>query len=412
MLIVQPDETANQINQLTETSNRVLVLRTLYFFYLAGFGIITTYLNVYYRDIGLSGVKIGLLSSFLPLVSIIVAPMWGTWSDRIGQARKLLMLASSGIIVAISGLSLSNSFIFLVIFTLMFAFFDSSVLPMLDSATLRTLGENRAQFGRHRVVGSVGYILTAFGIGLVLKQYGTHWLFLFFILAILGVFITSIWLPSQKVDVKLAVYNRIVQLVARKEWLLFSASLVLFGIGNFAVYGFLGIYIKDLGGDEGLVGASAALATITELPILFWGDKLLKNFGPWRLMMLAYAAMVLRLFLYSRMTVPGWAIAISLLHCMTFGLYWISVVASIDQMASDEIKSSAMGLMYAVLNISRMLASLFIGYLYDQVGGGNLFFISSGISFLALILLWVNKPMRNQTNYIKMEVKYEGNPSK
>ena len=126
-------------------------IRSLYFQYFASFGIIVTYLNIYYVDQGLTGVQIGVLSAVAPLVAIFVAPMWGVLSDRFGAARKLLIIACIGILFAIGGIYLSDIFSLLILFTLVFAVFECSILPILDSATLLNLGDDRSGFGRERV---------------------------------------------------------------------------------------------------------------------------------------------------------------------------------------------------------------------------------------------------------------------
>lgn len=375
-----------------ENSPGVPILRTLYFFYFSAFGIVVTYLNIFYRDRGLSGTKIGLLAAILPLVSIVAAPLWGIWSDRIGQVRRLLTISSIGVIIAISGIGLVRSFSWWVLFTILFAFFDSSVLPIMDSTTLRNLGQNRNRFGRERVWGSVGFIITVWAVGLILERIGSRWFFIFHMLAIVSVLITLNWLPNHKTKIRPAIRAGISQLIIKREWVIFAASLLMIGLGNFAINGFLGIYIKDLGGNEGLIGLAAALATFTELPILFWGEIILNRFGPWKLLMAAFAATSIRLILYSVMPAAGWVIPISLLNSITFGVYWIATVAYVDKMASDEIKSSAQGMLYAVLNISRMLAALVSGYLYDLVGAANLFLIAAVFSVCAVFLFWHNKP--------------------
>ena len=389
-------EDENQFTLLPKTKGGEPILRVLYFFYFAAFGIIVTFLNVYYRDIGLTGVQIGLLSFVMPLVSIVAAPLWGVWSDRIGQVKRLLMISSIGIIFTILGIGLAHIFLWLLFFTILYAFFDSSILPILDSTTLRSLGKYRDHFGRERVWGSIGFIIATWGIGFILERLGSRWFFPFYILMILSVLITLIWLPNQKADFKPAVYANISKLLLRKEWLIFSASLLLVGLGNFAINGFLGIHIKDMGGHEGLVGTAAALATVTEVPIMFWGNRILNRFGSWQLLMVAYGAMCIRLLLYGIMVDVHWVLPISFLNSLTFGVYWIATVAYIDQMASDDIKSSAQGMLYAVLSVSRMAAALISGYIYDLVGGGNLYLISSVFSLFAIILFWFNKPSKNQ----------------
>ena len=377
----------------------VRVLRTLYFFYFAGFGIIATFLNVYYRDRGLSGVQIGILSSVLPLVAVVAAPMWGMISDRFGQVRKLLIMSGLSLGIAISGIGMADAFFWLVVFTAVYAFFDSSMLTIIDSTTLRSLGKNRERFGRERVWGSVGFIVAVWGVGFILQQIGSQWFFLFYLLMILAVLITLFWLPNQKVSVKPAIRGSLCNLIFKKNWLVFSITLMLMGLGSFAINGFLGIYIKDLGGSEGLVGTAAALATVTELPVMYWGEKILKRFSPWQLLMVAFGTTTLRLFLYGVMPSAYWVIPICLLHSLTFGLYWIATIAYVDQLSSDAIKSSAQGMLYSVLNVSRMLAALVSGFLYDMVGAGSLFLISAAVSLFAILLFWINKPKNTQTNF-------------
>ncbi len=387
--------TTNEIDdssKLVSTSRtNVKVLRTIYFFYFAGFGIITTFLNVYYRDIGLSGLHIGMLSSVIPLISFIAAPMWGILNDRYGRVRNLLIISCLSLGVAISGIGLAGGFFWLVIFTAIYAFFDSSILTIIDSTTLRSLGKNREGFGRERVWGSVGFIVAVWGVGFILQQIGAQWFFLFYVLTTSGVLVTLFWLPNQKVAYKPAIRGGLRNLIFTKKWLIFSISLMLMGLGGSAINGFLGIYIKDLGGSEGLVGTASALATVTELPVMYWGMKILKRYSPWQLLMVAFGATTLRLLIYGVMPSANWVIPVCLLHSLTFGLYWIAIIAYVDQLSSNEIKSSAQGILYSMLSISRMLGSLVSGVLYDIVGAGSLFQISAAFSLLALLLFSFNK---------------------
>lgn len=381
--------------------HRVPVLRILYFFYFAAFGIIGTYLNIYYRDSGLSGMQIGILASVMPLVSVVAAPLWGIWSDRIGQVKNLLTIAGLGIIVAVSGIWFVDLFPLLIVFTVLFAFFNSSVLTILDSTTLRALGKNRERFGRERVWGSIGFIFAVWGVGYILGILTSRWFFLFYILAILCMVVTLYWLPNQKTEFKPTIYSRISELLSRKEWIIFSASLLLIGLGSSSIEGFLGIYIKEMGGNEGLVGTAAALATLTELPIMIWGEKIIKRYGSWRLLMVAYGVSVFRLVFYSIIPEPRWVLLISLLHSLSFGVYWIATIAFVDQITSEEIKSSAQGMLYAVLYFSRMLSSLVCGYLFDRVGGRYLFLISALFSLMAVLLFWFNRPNSGQMDSVE-----------
>jgi nitrate/nitrite transporter NarK len=59
-------------------------------------GLFFALINVYYLEIGLSGVQIGLLSIIGPLVGGVQLDPVGMASDRFGRSRLLFLVASAG----------------------------------------------------------------------------------------------------------------------------------------------------------------------------------------------------------------------------------------------------------------------------------------------------------------------------
>ena len=72
----------------------------MYFIFYTGFGIYLPFINIYYRDIGLSGLEIGLINTLSPLVGMLSAPLWGVLNDRYGKTRVQLAIAVLGSILA------------------------------------------------------------------------------------------------------------------------------------------------------------------------------------------------------------------------------------------------------------------------------------------------------------------------
>ena len=155
---------------------------------------------------------------------------------------------------------------------------------------------------------------------------------------------------------------------------------------------FLGIYLKEMGGGESLVGLVTGLATVSELPILFMGAALINRWGPWRLLMAAYSMAVLRFLLYGLIPTPEWALPVSLLHSFTFGVFWIGGVAYVNNLAPVGMKATGQGFFYATLNLSRVLAAPVNGYLFDTLGPAVLFRVGALIGLVALGVLWIGKP--------------------
>ena len=65
-------------------------LRILYFMYCASLAAWQPLLAVYFNEIGISGLQIGIILSIAPIMVFLVQPLWGVAADRFGRHRTLL----------------------------------------------------------------------------------------------------------------------------------------------------------------------------------------------------------------------------------------------------------------------------------------------------------------------------------
>ena len=61
------------------------MLWVLFFFQFAAIGVYFTFLNVYYKGVGLSGTHIGLISMVSGVAGMAGSFLWGYLSDRTGK---------------------------------------------------------------------------------------------------------------------------------------------------------------------------------------------------------------------------------------------------------------------------------------------------------------------------------------
>ncbi len=366
----------------------LLIVRVLYFLYFGGVGAYWSFINVYYRSLGLSGTQIGLVNTAAPLVAIGAATLWGVLSDRLGQPRKVLAIALPGVIASTLLLSTARPFGLIVLFACLLALFNSATIPLLDNTTLRLLGERRGQYGRYRVLGSFGFILTSLTAGYLYEVTGLTWIFYIYAAILALMLLIAFGLPGQ--PVRLAggsVWRGLGQMIRQRAWVLFAVASTLLWMANVGTMNFLGITIEDLGGAKRLIGLASMMAAVTEIPILFTSERLLARFGPVRLQVAAFAAFILRGALLALMPAPGWAVPISALGGVAFSLYWISAVAYANDSAPDHLKSTAQALLFSLLNLAGMAGSLVTGWLYDVTGYSGLFWATAGFAALGLGVL-------------------------
>ncbi len=374
-------------------SSHVLVtVRWLYFLYFIAFGVFVTFIDIYFRSIGFTGLQIGTINSIMASVGIIASPIWGAWSDQSGKAWPFLAMAAMGSAVFAYGIYWSPSFLWIIFIVAFFAFFRQPLLPLLDSVTVKLLSNEPELYGRQRVWGTLGFLFATWGFGYLLNLVDLSWLFIFFIVASLLFAIFVQWLPrSSGISTRFS-FGNVWQTVKNRHWLFFTASIFVLGIGNDAMVHFLGIHLQELGGSGALVGTVAGIGALVELPILFWGAPLIRRFGPWHMLLFAYIVSGIRWLLYGLMPSPEWAIPISLLHSITFGVYWIAAVSYVNWLAPPNMKATAQGLFHAVFGLSNVIGSPINGAIFDMMGAAWLFRATSLTAIVACILLWFGKP--------------------
>ena len=73
----------------------VLIIFLTVFMDLIGFGIVLPLLPIMNRDLGASGLLIGVIQASFSAMQFLFAPSWGRLSDRIGR-RPVLLVSTAG----------------------------------------------------------------------------------------------------------------------------------------------------------------------------------------------------------------------------------------------------------------------------------------------------------------------------
>ena len=380
------------ISSFSLAQNRgLLAMRVLYFLYFGALGGYWTYLNVYYKQIGLSGTQIGMVNTLSPLVSIFAATMWGIVNDRLGRPRLVLCITIPGVIVACLGLSLVHHFLLIILFACLMSFFISATIPLLDNTTLRLLGEHSDLYGQYRVTGSLGFILTSLASGYFYEITGLHAIFYTYMVAMALFLIASTFLPDEPVHIAGSVWGGLSKMMRQPAWMIFAASTLLMWISNNGAMNFISITVQEMGGSERLIGIVWMASAITEIPIMLTSNRLLRRFGSTILLIIALSLFTLRGMLLAIMPSPEWAPWISSLGGLSFSLYWVASVKYANESAPDHLKSTAQGLLFSIMNLASMAGSLNAGWLYDNLGFRGLFWVTAAFAGAGLLLFLVGR---------------------
>jgi len=361
---------------------------SFYFLYFAALASLQPFLVIFYQGLGYNGIQIGLLTGAAPLITLVAAPFGTALADSTRRHKLIMGLGlASAIIMALALPALTS---FAAIFALigLYNIFMAPVGSLADSATMTMLGKERAKYGRIRLGGTFGWGMFAPIAGLFVQNYGLKIAFWMFAIISLANLFVSQKFDYGKRDEKASSKGGIWMLLQNKSWVFFLVTSFLGGVGAFSVASYLYPYMAELGATETQMGIASLIATLTEIPIFFFGHHLIKRFTSHSLFIAALAMMGVRSLLFAAAATPLTVFAIQAFGGMMFPAMWLAGVTYTDENAPDGLKSTAQGLFGAVsFGFGSAVGGFIGGVLLESIGGQSMFFVL-GVLILVLLALF------------------------
>lgn len=376
-------------------------IQASYWWYFGGIGCFIPYIVLYYRQLGFSGLQMGLLTASLPLGVAILAPVWGSLADTWSAHRLILRLALAIAALAAMGVAAATRFSVILPLMALVAGMVAAVPAMLDSYALTISEREGRAYGHLRVWGSFGFIAAVWAVGWWMGDRITN-IFLFaYAVSLLLACASTIGLPllhphtAQPMlqGVALILRNRRVALLLLTAYIVTASASIMSN--------YLGIYLVEIGGNTQMVGTASAFAAMSEIPVLILGRWLLQRLTSRRLLLLAIGVYVVRFLSYSVPLSPGWTLAVQLLHGLSFGAYLMSSVTLIHQLAGQRAATAQSLLSAMSLGFGAITGALGGGALLDRIGAVGAFRVAAAGMIVALVVyvlgLYRMEPVEERT---------------
>jgi PPP family 3-phenylpropionic acid transporter len=365
----------------------MLFPKAYYLLYYGAAATLIPYLPIYYQSIGLSGKEIGLLVAIPPLVMLVGAPLWGGLADATRQHKRLLMLAIALALICVAALSLISRFVLFIPVVAAYALFIAPVTPLVDNTVMEMLGEQRGKYGKQRLWGAVGWGIAAPLVGWLVESRGLHWTFFCYI-GLMTAGLLVIWfLPVRQTSIASKFWQGLRSLLRNWQWVIFLLLVFIGGTILSIISSFLFLFLSDMDASKTLMGLSLTIATISELPVLFFSEHLLKRWKARELLTFALLISVVRSLAYSFIHTPGWVLLIQLLHGPSFSAMWVAGVSYANEIAPKGMGATAQGLFSGVqLGLAGTFGGLVGGLLYENLGAGMMFRWVGMVGFAAVVL--------------------------
>lgn len=357
-----------------------------YFLYYGAVSFLFPFLALYYKSQGLTGGQIGLLAAISPIISFFGAPLWTGTADASHRHKLVTMLSILGVVIVAFIFPGVASFGGLLLMISLYAFFGAPTGSLIDSAVMTLLGDRKERYGRIRLWGTIGYGVVAPFAGGLIGRLGLKWAFWGYAILMLGGLLVITLIPFRQSHSNSSFRGELRVLFANQPWMLFLVMVFIAGIGMATISNYLFVYMQSLGASKTLMGFALTVSTISEIPVMFFSDRLLRRFGARGMLVIAMTTIGLRLICYS-LTTQAWVVlVIQLVHGLTFAAIYIAGVTYADQIAPPGMKATTQGIFTGTLMGFGSAAGGFLGgILMDRFSPGGMYAFIGTLVLVGLI---------------------------
>jgi MFS transporter, PPP family, 3-phenylpropionic acid transporter len=357
-----------------------------YFLFYGAFSVLLPFLAIFYKAHGLTGGQIGLLAALPPIISFFGAPLWTGAADASHRHKLVAMLSTLGVVVITLIIPGIASFGGLLLVISLYAFFGAPSSSLIDSAVLTMLGDRKERFGRIRLWGTVGYGILAPFAGTLIGRLGLNWAFWGYAILMLGGFLIITQIPFRQSRSSGSFWSGMRVLFANRPWMLFLIMVFIAGIGNATINNYLFVYMQSLGASNTLMGFALTASTLSEIPAMYFSDRLLRRFGARGMLIIAMTTIGLRLIGYSLVTRAWVVLLIQLCHGLTFAAIYTAGVHYADQVAPPGMKATTQGMFSGTLmGFGSAAGGLLGGILLDRFSPGGMYGFIGTLVLVGLI---------------------------
>ena len=365
---------------------------SFYFWYFAGIAFMSPFVVLFFQNRGFSGAQIGLLAGLSPLITMVCTPIWTGLADirrRHGLIMAVSLLGSS---LSVFAFPFLTTFLPILVVVVLFSIFLSPAASLADSATMGMLADERDLYGRLRLGGTIGFAIAAPIAGWLVQEYGLKIAFwgsaLMFLLAfgISQKFVHPTWELHE--EDKTSFSSGIRVMITNPRLLLFFAGALVGGFTVAMSNNYFFPYMKELGADTSSMGLALALGTVGEMPVLFFGNRLLQFFKAYPLFILSLVITGVRLLLFSFAGNPSQAMLIQIFSGMAFPAMWMAGVSYVDENAPAGLSASAQGIFGAIVfGVGSALGGFTGGALLESIGARGMCLVFGIVTLLIMALV-------------------------
>lgn len=379
------------------------------FLLFAVYSVFNTYLSILLSGLGYSPAMIGVLQGIFEVSGFIFPVFVSSRVDKSGRYGQAMVAFALLMALVLPPLVIFRNFAVTALSLAVFAIGFKGAVPVSDALVSRMLGDNRNDYGRIRVLGSIGFVCMALVLQftpLVRSDEPASIAFwigassiAFALSVVLVPGLLKVWpahaeeatipaVESGEADTPtkgtIARYRKAMRSFGVSYWI--GIALIFLGfLGMVPSQRFLSLYVREYLHLESYAGLWA-LSAAAEVPFMFLSGWFVKKFGTAKILLFSVVAITVRNLTYALIPTFGGAVAGQLLHSVCFGLFHPAAILFVAERAPKRYMVVAMTIYTSVaVGISSALGNVLGGFVIQGFGYRPLFSLFSLFPALAVI---------------------------
>jgi PPP family 3-phenylpropionic acid transporter len=354
-------------------------LSSFYFAYYMFVGAFVPYWGLYLKSVNFSAVEIGILLSLFQVSRIFSPSFWGWLADHTNRRVAWIKFTALLGLLGYIGVFFGTSFIWLFFVMAALSVFTSSTLPLAEAVTMAHIEPANQPYGRIRVWGSIGFIVAAVGLGVVLDHSKITSLLWFLLVVQASLFTLSFYIPEPHVPPHHTDHLSIWKIVRRPEVLSLLVGCCLMVSAHSVYYSFYSIYLEAHGYSKSWIGALWAVGVICEILIFIVMPKLTAKFSLKQILLVSLSLAVLRFSMIGLGVSSLWVLMLAqTLHAATFGSFHAASVAIIQQYFKGRHQAKGQAIYSSVgYGLGGTIGGVSGGYALQYLGGETTFLLAA-----------------------------------
>ena len=345
---------------------------SLYYAMLFGaVGVQLPFWPIWLADRGLTPAQIGLALATPYLGRAFFSPLMGWVADHLGERKRPLVGIALLTTLLWTSFALAHSFTAILVIGFFAAGLWSCMMPLGDVIALAASAHWAFDYARVRLWGSISFIATTMGAGMVLGWIDPAMLVWLIAAALVLTAVSAAWLPDLRPEPHPHGHVTLKALLAQPAFRWFLTTTALNQAGHTALYGFATLHWQQAGLSSTAIGVLWSEGTLAEIVLFLFAAPITRAVRPEILLLIGMVGGVIRWTALALTSDFYWLILFQILHAATFGSAHLGAMYFLQKAIPSTAAARAQGL-YSSLAAGIMpgLMLPLTGWVYQHYDGG------------------------------------------